>query len=155
RSASVGRTGSRRRRQGVAAAGGSGRRGGGAEVGGEAAQPAIMSSEASGALRIQRLVGVMGAPRPGLGARGGALHGQGLSMVGFKAKVRGGGGGLLQPPRGGVGFGDRGPRLGGGHAPAGAVKGVPAEPQRLAGERENDHAGEDERRPRNRPGEAE
>ena len=76
-------------------------------------------------------------------------------MVGFKAKVRGGGGGLLQPPRGGVGFGDRGPRLGGGHAPAGAVKGVPAEPQRLAGERENDHAGEDERRPRNRPGEAE
>ena len=98
----VGASGNRSSTQGLVAASGRVSRGGSADGGSEAAQLAVMTGEASPAIRVQRIIGIMGAPRLCRGPRGLPRHGHCLLVTFFEPPrlVRGAHG--LEPARGGV-----------------------------------------------------
>lgn len=106
-----------------------------------------MIREATDPLRIQGLISVMGAPRFGRGARRRALDGQGLLVVDVETTDLVGRAFPLEPPRRGIGFGRRGPRLGGGEAAAGPVEGVPPKPQAMGEQDKGRRSGDGQGRP--------
>jgi hypothetical protein len=110
--------------------------GGGADAGREAAQLAIMPSKANGASLIKGLFGVIGAPRPDLGAGGDPAEIQGLSMMDFETAGLNGDAGDLEAAGGRVGLGCPGADFGRLQPSAGPVEGVPAESERLHDEKE-------------------
>lgn len=117
-----------------------------ADVGGDEAQLTVMVSKTSGASRVQRFFGVMGAPCPGLCAGCGPDKLQGLLLMGFDA------GGLtdsaldLKPTRDAVALRRRGARLGRLQSASSPVKRIPAKAKRV----DQDDQGGDTRNHRDR-----